>query len=118
VHEGPQVISHYAPAEPYTAMREGMITSVEPGIYRPGQWGVRIENLVLSRAAGETEFGAFLDFETLTLCPIDTRAIAPALLRDDERAWLNGYHETVRERISPHVTGEARAWLEARTRAI
>jgi Xaa-Pro aminopeptidase len=118
VHEGPQVISHYAPAEPYTAMQEGMITSVEPGIYRPGQWGVRIENLVLSRAAGETEFGAFLDFETLTLCPIDTRAIAPALLRDDERAWLNGYHETVRERISPHVTGEARAWLEARTRAI
>lgn len=118
VHEGPQVISHYAPAEPYTAMQEGMITSVEPGIYRPGQWGVRIENLVLSRAAGETEFGAFLDFETLTLCPIDTRAIALALLRDDERAWLNGYHETVRERISPHVTGEARAWLEARTRAI
>jgi len=118
VHEGPQVISHYAPAEPYTAMREGMITSVEPGIYRPGQWGVRIENLVLSRAAGETEFGAFLDFETLTLCPIDTRAIALTLLRDDERAWLNGYHETVRERISPHVTGEARAWLEARTRAI
>ena len=118
VHEGPQVISHYAPAEPYTAMQAGMITSVEPGIYRPGQWGVRIENLVLSRAAGETEFGAFLDFETLTLCPIDTRAIAPALLRDDERAWLNGYHETVRERISPHVTGEARAWLEARTRAI
>ncbi|NRO98369.1 M24 family metallopeptidase [Paraburkholderia sp. NMBU_R16] len=118
VHEGPQVISHYAPAEPYTAMQEGMITSVEPGIYRPGQWGVRIENLVLSRAAGETEFGAFLDFETLTLCPIDTRAIAPALLRDDERAWLNSYHETVRERISPHVTGEARAWLEARTRAI
>jgi len=118
VHEGPQVISHYAPAEPYTAMQEGMITSVEPGIYRPGQWGVRIENLVLSRAAGETEFGAFLDFETLTLCPIDTRAIALTLLRDDERAWLNGYHETVRERISPHVTGEARAWLEARTRAI
>jgi len=118
VHEGPQVISHYAPAEPYTAMQAGMITSVEPGIYRPGQWGVRIENLVLSRAAGETEFGAFLDFETLTLCPIDTRAIALTLLRDDERAWLNGYHETVRERISPHVTGEARAWLEARTRAI
>jgi Xaa-Pro aminopeptidase len=118
VHEGPQVISHYAPAESYTAMHEGMITSVEPGIYRPRQWGVRIENLVLSRAAGETEFGAFLDFETLTLCPIDTRAIAPALLRDDERAWLNGYHEMVRERVSPHVTGDAKAWLEARTRAI
>lgn len=118
VHEGPQVISHYAPAESYTAMQEGMITSVEPGIYRPGQWGVRIENLVLSRASVETEFGAFLDFETLTLCPIDTRAIALPLFRDDERAWLNSYHETVRERVSPHVTGDAKAWLEARTRAI
>lgn len=118
VHEGPQVISYYAPAEPFTAMHEGMITSIEPGIYRPGQWGVRIENLVLSRAAGESEFGSFLDFETLTLCPIDTRAIAPALLRDDERAWLNSYHETVRERVSPHVTGDAKAWLETRTRPI
>ena len=118
VHEGPQVISYYAPAEPFTAMHEGMITSIEPGIYRPGQWGVRIENLVLSRAAGESEFGSFLDFETLTLCPIDTRAIAPALLCDDERAWLNSYHETVRERVSPHVTGDAKAWLETRTRPI
>ncbi|GLU34541.1 aminopeptidase P family protein [Trinickia caryophylli] len=118
VHEGPQVISHYAPAEPYTAMEEGMITSVEPGLYRPGQWGVRIENLVLSRAAGETEFGAFLEFETLTLCPIDTRCIALELLRDDERAWLNAYHETVLARVGPHVSGDARAWLETRTRAI
>ncbi len=118
VHEGPQVISHYAQAEPWTAMEAGMITSVEPGIYRPGRWGVRIENLVLARAAGETEFGAFLDFETLTLCPIDTRCIELELMRDDERAWLNAYHETVRARVSPHVSGDARAWLEARTRAI
>jgi Xaa-Pro aminopeptidase len=118
VHEGPQVISHYAQAEPWTAMEEGMITSVEPGIYRPGRWGVRIENLVLNRAAGETEFGAFLDFETLTLCPIDTRCIALELMRDDERAWLNAYHETVRARVSPHVTGDAKAWLETRTQAI
>ncbi len=118
VHEGPQVISHYAPAEPWTAMEEGMITSVEPGIYRPGRWGVRIENLVLNRAAGETEFGAFLDFETLTLCPIDTRCIALEMMRDDERAWLNAYHETVRGRVSPHVTGDAKAWLETRTQAI
>lgn len=80
VHEGPQVISHYAPAEPYTAMEEGMITSIEPGVYRPGNWGVRIENLVVNRAAGQTEFGDFLEFETLTLCPIDTRCVLPALL--------------------------------------
>jgi len=103
VHEGPQVISHYAPAEPWTAMEEGMITSVEPGIYRPGKWGVRIENLVLNQRAETTEFGDFLSFETLTLCPIDTRCIDLALLRADEREWLNAYHQTVRVRVAPHV---------------
>jgi Xaa-Pro aminopeptidase len=118
VHEGPQVISHYAPAEPWTAMEEGMITSIEPGIYRPGKWGIRIENLVMNQAAGKTEFGDFLSFETLTLCPIDTRCIDMSLLRDDERAWLNAYHETVWKRVSPLVEGEAKAWLEQRTKAI
>ncbi|WP_233851478.1 aminopeptidase P family protein [Paraburkholderia sp. HD33-4] len=118
VHEGPQVISHYAPAEPWTAMEEGMITSNEPGLYRPGKWGVRIENLVLNVAAEKTEFGDFLKFETLTLCPIDTRCIELSLLRDDERAWLNAYHETVRARLAPHVTGDAKAWLELRTQPI
>jgi len=118
VHEGPHVISHYAQAEPHTAMEEGMITSIEPGIYRPGQWGVRIENLVLNRADGDTAFGSFLAFETLTLCPIDTRCVMPALLREDERSWLNAYHETVRARVSPHVSGAAKAWLETRTQPI
>jgi len=118
VHEGPQIISHYAPAEPFTAMEEGMITSVEPGIYRSGKWGVRIENLVLNRAAEKTEFGDFLKFETLTLCPIDTRCFDLPMLREDERAWLNAYHEMVRTRISPHVSGDAKAWLETRTQAV
>jgi len=118
VHEGPQVISHYAPAEPYTAMEDGMITSIEPGLYRPGKWGIRIENLVMNEPAGKTEFGDFLKFETLTLCPIDTRCIDLTLLRDDERAWLNDYHATVLERVSPHVSGAAKAWLEKRTLAI
>lgn len=118
VHEGPQVISHYASPEPWTAMEEGMITSVEPGIYRPGKWGVRIENLVLNQAAQKTDLGDFLAFETLTLCPIDTRCIDLALLRDDERAWLNDYHRTVRERVSPLLSGAALAWLEARTQPI
>ena len=83
-----------------------MITSIEPGVYRPGQWGVRIENLVLNVPAATPDgstFGEFLDFETLTLCPIDTRCIDRALLRDDEIAWLNGYHATVRERLAPRV---------------
>ncbi|VXC45868.1 Peptidase M24 [Burkholderia sp. 8Y] len=118
VHEGPQVISHYAPAEPWTAMEEGMITSIEPGIYRPGKWGIRIENLVLNQSAGKTEFGDFLEFETLTLCPIDTRCIDLSLLRADERAWLNAYHETVRRRVSPHVEGAAKAWLDKRTQPV
>ncbi|MFM0053509.1 M24 family metallopeptidase [Caballeronia grimmiae] len=118
VHEGPQVISHYAPAEPWTAMEEGMITSIEPGIYRPGKWGIRIENLVMNQSAGKTEFGDFLSFETLTLCPIDTRCIDLSLLNGEERAWLNAYHETVRRRVSPHVEGAAKAWLEKRTQAI
>ncbi|KWO08991.1 peptidase M24 [Burkholderia cepacia] len=118
VHEGPQVISHYAPAEPYTAMEEGMITSIEPGVYRPGQWGIRIENLVVNRAAGQTEFGDFLAFETLTLCPIDTRCVLIEMLHEEERAWLNAYHATVRERVGRHLSGDAKAWLDARTQLI
>jgi Xaa-Pro aminopeptidase len=95
-----------------------MITSIEPGIYRPGQWGIRIENLVLNRVVDSTGFGEFLGFETLTLCPIDTRCLDLSLLRADEIAWLNDYHATVRARLLPHVDGAARAWLEQRTRAI
>ncbi|WP_126227082.1 aminopeptidase P family protein [Burkholderia ambifaria] len=118
VHEGPQVISHYAPAEPHTAMEEGMITSIEPGVYRPGKWGIRIENLVVNRAGGQTEFGDFLAFETLTLCPIDTRCVLVEMLHEEERAWLNAYHATVRERVGRHVSGDAKAWLDARTQPI
>ncbi|CDG85816.1 aminopeptidase P family protein [Janthinobacterium agaricidamnosum] len=118
VHEGPQSISQSALPEPHTAMEPGMITSIEPGIYRPGRWGIRIENLVLNRPADSTEFGDFLRFETLTLCPIDTRCIDRALLRDDEAAWLNDYHATVRTRLAPHLSGAALAWLDTRTGAI
>jgi len=115
VHEGPQVISCFAQPEAHTAMEAGMITSIEPGIYRPGKWGVRIENLVMNQPAGTTEFGEFLEFETLTLCPIDTRCFDLSLLRADEIAWLNNYHATVRARLSPLVEGAAKEWLEKRT---
>jgi Xaa-Pro aminopeptidase len=118
VHEGPQSISATSMPEPHTAMEPGMITSVEPGIYRPGRWGIRIENLVLNRSAETTEFGEFLNFETLTLCPIDTRCLDVALLRPDEIKWLNDYHGTVRARLAPHVEGAARAWLDTRTQEI
>jgi Xaa-Pro aminopeptidase len=118
VHEGPQVISYYAPPDAHTAMEPGMITSIEPGIYRPGEWGIRIENLVLNVEAGQTAFGEFLRFETLTLCPIDTRCIERSLLTPAEIAWLDAYHETVRTRLEPHVDGEAKAWLIERTQPI
>jgi Xaa-Pro aminopeptidase len=118
VHEGPQSISPSTPPDPHTAMEPGMITSIEPGIYRPGRWGIRIENLVHNELAEATEFGEFLRFETLTLCPIDTRCLDLSLLRADEIAWLNGYHATVRARLSPHVSGAAREWLELRTREV
>ena len=124
VHEGPQSISKAIP-EAAMAMEPGMITSVEPGVYRDGQWGVRIENLVLNVPARTPEdgpqgnrFGEMLAFETLTLCPIDTRCIERSLLRDDEIDWLNRYHATVRERLAPRCQGDARDWLLTRTEPI
>ena len=114
VHEGPQSISKAIP-EAQMAMEPGMITSIEPGLYRSGQWGIRIENLVLNVPASSNEFGEFLEFETLTLCPIDTRCIDRTLLRQDEREWLNAYHATVRARLRGLVSGDAHAWLMART---
>ena len=115
VHEGPQVIAYQAVPAPQTAMQPGMITSVEPGTYRPGRWGVRIENLVLSQEAGKSEFGEFLRFETLTLCPIDTRCLVREQLTLAEREWLDAYHAEVRQRLAPLVSGAALAWLERRT---
>lgn len=120
VHEGPQSISKAIPNADM-AMLPGMITSIEPGVYRAGLWGVRIENLVLNVPADTAEgsnFDEFLEFETLTLCPIDTRCIDKSLMRADELAWLNAYHATVRERLAPRVGPAALAWLNERTAPI
>ena len=126
VHEGPQSISKAVPNADMT-MQPGMVTSIEPGLYRPGQWGIRIENLVLNvdvpsavpdAEPGTPEHGAYLAFETLSLCPIDTRCIDTTLLRDDERQWLNAYHAEVLRRLRPLVDGDALRWLEARTQPI
>lgn len=118
VHEGPQVIAYQAAPAPQTAMQPGMITSIEPGTYRPGRWGVRIENLAMNREAGSSEFGDFLKFETLTLCPIDTRCLIADLLTQEEKQWLNDYHREVRERLSPLLDSAALSWLNERTAAI
>lgn len=121
VHEGPQVIAYSASTPPERAMKVGMISSNEPGLYREGKWGIRIENLVVNQPVAnpqETEFGNYLHFETVTLCPIDTRLIEPSLLRDDEKDWLNSYHRNVFNELKDRVEGEALAWLTERTQAI
>lgn len=120
VHEGPQVISYYAPVTPFTKMREGMITSNEPGLYHQGKYGIRIENLVVNKIKHfeDTTYGQFLEFETLTLCPINLTCIVLDLLNHDERAWLNQYHQTVRERLAPHLEGDVLNWLNENTQAI
>lgn len=118
VHEGPQVISYRAVPAVHTAMQPGMITSNEPGLYRTGKWGIRIENLVCNQTAGVSEFGEFLQFETLTLCPIDTRCINLDQMRQEEIEWLNTYHAEVRQRLSPLVSGPALKWLLLRTEAL
>ena len=118
VHEGPQSVSYQASADVHTAMEEGMVTSIEPALYRRGLWGIRIENLVVCRNAEKTEFGDFLSFETLTLIPIDTRLIDTSLLTQSEIAWVDQYHASVRQRLEPHLTGQAKAWLTERTQAL
>lgn len=115
VHEGPQSISWRGRGSPGVAMQPGMISSNEPGLYRDGQWGVRIENLVAVVFEEQTEFGRFFGFETLTLCPIDTRCIVNELLDQTEKEWLNAYHDRVRTELSPLVEGEALQWLIDRT---
>ena len=120
VHEGPQVISYYAPVTPSTKMREGMITSNEPGLYHQGKYGIRIENLVVNKIKHfeDTTYGQFLEFETLTLCPINLTCIVLDLLSHDEKAWLNQYHQTVRKQLAPHLEGDVLNWLNENTQAI
>ncbi|MGR3900312.1 aminopeptidase P family protein [Psychrobacter sp. 1176_08] len=121
VHEGPQVIAYSASTPKERAMKVGMISSNEPGLYREGKWGIRIENLVINTPVGnptETEFGDFLHFETITYCPIDTRLIEPSLLDQVETDWLNQYHRQVFAELKDRVDGAALEWLTERTQAI
>ena len=112
VHEGPQRI-HIT--ENPNAMRPGMITSDEPGLYRSGEYGIRCENLVLTVPAMTTEFGRFYKFEVLTLFPFDLRLFDTSIMTDDEIAWVNDYHATVRERLLPKLDPTAQEWLKEKT---
>jgi Xaa-Pro aminopeptidase len=110
VHEGPQRISKLG----HTTLVPGMILSNEPGYYREGQFGIRIENLVIveERHIARAE-RAMLGFETVTLCPIDTKPVIRAMLSREERNWLDAYHRRVLDTLAPGLSGDALAWLEA-----
>lgn len=111
-HEGPhQIRMEWIPAR----LQAGMTVTDEPGVYLGGRFGVRIENTLLVVPAEETECGRFLGFETLTLCPIETSPIIKELMTPEEIQWLNDYHTTVYERLSPHLNEDEKAWLRKAT---
>lgn len=115
VHEGPhQIRQEYRPAP----MLEGMTVTDEPGLYLAGKFGVRIENTLLTVPYMTTEFGKFLRFEPLTLCPIDTRPIVVDMLSTEELGVLNAYHKMVYKRLSPMLDEEHKAWLADKTRSL
>ena len=115
VHEGPQVIGLRHVDYP---MKAGMITSNEPGMYCAGSHGIRIENLTLTKQWKKTPYGDFLCFETLTLCPIDTRPVIKEMLQPEELDWLNGYNRTVYDALAPHLDDTHKSFLRERTQAL
>ena len=115
VHEGPQSIRMN---ENPVALQPVMVTSNEPGVYKAGSHGIRTENLVLTVPAGEGMFGKYLKFETLTLCPICRKGIIKELLTAEEIGWLNDYHRTVYEKLSPDLNNDEREWLKEACKAV
>ena len=115
VHEGPHVFN---PTNVDIPVEEGMITSIEPGLYREGKHGIRIENLVLAKSFESSQFGDFMHFETLTVCYIDTDLVNKDLLDQVHIDWLNQYNAWVYEVVSPKLTTEEAAWLANKTKAI
>jgi Xaa-Pro aminopeptidase len=117
VHEGPQNISKKPVAQ---TLKPGMICSNEPGYYKTGEYGIRIENLVVVSEPEQIPGGerGMMHFETITLAPIDLELVEPSLLTNEERDWLNAYHARVRETLASQVDAETREWLTQVTRAI
>ena len=119
VHEGPQSISPATnPDSNNNIIQPGMLLSNEPAIYREGDYGIRIENLILCYEDEESEFGKFLRFDTVSLCYIDKNLIDRSLLEPKELSWLNSYHSEVYEKLSPYLTGDEKEWLKNKTRSI
>lgn len=115
VHEGPQGIRKEISN---VALEKGMLISNEPGIYREGKHGIRLENIVAVNIEAETEFGRFMKFDVLTYCPFELEAIKVELLSSEEKQWLNNYHELVYNKLEGYLNDEEKAWLREATRAI
>lgn len=113
VHEGPQNFSQSKLSD--TPFEPGMILTIEPGVYKEGRHGIRIENMVVVEQDRETESGIFYRFRSQTLCPIDMAPLKAEMLSDAEIEWLNSYHQMVRERLSPHLAEDEQTWLEGKT---
>lgn len=113
VHEGPQSMSKKSVD---CELKEGMFITDEPGLYRTGKWGIRIENMLAVKKAETTDFGQFMSFETLTLCPYDRKLIETSLLTNEEKKWLNDYHRQVRQKLTNFLNVEENAWLEVQTK--
>lgn len=122
VHEGPgKIITEFAPPFPYAKqvpLDTGMLFSDEPGVYKPGRHGVRLENDLLVQEDCTNEFGRFLKFETVTFCPFESSLILPELLTKEELDWINNYHEQTYAKLSPYLNGEEQAWLKEKTAPI
>ena len=119
VHEGPNAF-RYKDAGRHDGANivPGMITTVEPGVYKEGKYGIRIENNLLCVPAFENEFGTFYKFETITYVPIETSCLDLALLSQEEKDWLNAYHAEVKEKLSPLLNEVEREYLAKKTQAI
>lgn len=115
VHEGPHTFNGAAIDIPILS---GMVSSIEPGLYREGKHGIRIENLVASKDLDSNQFGDFMDFETLTICYIDTSLVEKTLLHQEHLDWLNNYNQWVFEKLAPKLSEEEKTWLRLKTKAI
>lgn len=123
VHEGPQVLSYLAPVLEKTKAKEGMLTSIEPGLYKAGKWGIRLENLAFNTKVENPknkDFGEFLYFKPVTLCPFEPSCIDKNLLDHKEIDWINAYHKEVFDKLSPHLNNDSKAlaWLRHRTKEL
>ena len=114
VHEGPQSIGSGITAKAATVIEAGMLTSNEPGFYKTGEYGIRIENLILAVETEKTAFGQFLKFESVTLFPIDKNLINYPMLTKREVKWLEDYHQEVLEKLSPFLDKKEKAWMKGK----